>query len=239
VVPYSGDLTSALLLAGSAAVLTVVGPGLAAGARTLMAVLLDGRGRSLNSAHLAAIPAGALSPLLVSLGWLLLAVVVVAVLANVVQVGVQFSTQRVRADFGRLSFAAGLRRMLSRRSWVRAAITPAKIAAVAIVGWITIRSALPKLARLPDLPVDAIAAQAGAWVGRLVVPLAVVLLALAAADYLYQRWQHEQDLKATRREAREELRQSEGDPQVRARRRRLAADKTKAASNHDAPDSRP
>jgi flagellar biosynthetic protein FlhB len=49
--------------------------------------------------------------------------------------------------------------------------------------------------------------------------LVIILLALGILDFLFQRWQYEQDLKMTREEVREELKRMEGDPTIRARRR--------------------
>jgi flagellar biosynthesis protein FlhB len=46
----------------------------------------------------------------------------------------------------------------------------------------------------------------------------LALLALGALDYLYQRWQHRRDLRISHRELRDDLRQMEGDPNVRNRR---------------------
>jgi flagellar biosynthetic protein FlhB len=51
-----------------------------------------------------------------------------------------------------------------------------------------------------------------------------VLLAIALVDWLYQRWQHREDLKMTRREWLDDLRRSEGDPRNKARRRRAGTE---------------
>jgi len=50
---------------------------------------------------------------------------------------------------------------------------------------------------------------------------ALVLLVLAIADYGFQRWQYERDLRMSKRELREELRRYEGDPAIRERRRAI------------------
>ena len=54
--------------------------------------------------------------------------------------------------------------------------------------------------------------------------IGAALLVLAILDYGYQRWRHEQDLKMTPQELREELKNLEGDPQLRARRKQLQRD---------------
>jgi flagellar biosynthetic protein FlhB len=43
------------------------------------------------------------------------------------------------------------------------------------------------------------------------------MIVLAALDYIYQRWQYEQDLKMTKQEVKDEFKQSQGDPKVKAR----------------------
>ena len=50
------------------------------------------------------------------------------------------------------------------------------------------------------------------------------LLVLAMLDYAYQWWRHEQDLKMTPQELREELRNLEGNPQLIARRKQVRRD---------------
>ena len=54
--------------------------------------------------------------------------------------------------------------------------------------------------------------------------IGAALLVLAILDYGYQRWRHEQDLKMTPQELREELKNLEGDPQQRARRKQMQRD---------------
>src|SRR5204863_3873475 len=51
------------------------------------------------------------------------------------------------------------------------------------------------------------------------VKISLALLAIAAADYLYQRFRHERDLAMTPQEVREETKSLQGDPQLSARRR--------------------
>jgi flagellar biosynthetic protein FlhB len=51
--------------------------------------------------------------------------------------------------------------------------------------------------------------------------IGIALLILAALDYGYQRWKHEQDLRMTPQEVREEMKNLQGDPQVIARRRQV------------------
>jgi flagellar biosynthetic protein FlhB len=51
--------------------------------------------------------------------------------------------------------------------------------------------------------------------------VALLLLILAIIDYLYQKWQHEQEIRMTREEMREEMKRTEGDPEIKRRIRRV------------------
>jgi len=54
--------------------------------------------------------------------------------------------------------------------------------------------------------------------------LAVILLLIGIIDWLYQRWQHKEDLKMTKQQVKDERRSMEGDPQVKGRRLRMMRD---------------
>jgi flagellar biosynthetic protein FlhB len=67
--------------------------------------------------------------------------------------------------------------------------------------------------------------------------MAGMLLAIGMADFLFQRWQHEQDLMMTKQEVRDESKQEEGDPQIRGRRRRMARENLKLQMLRHVPEA--
>ncbi len=111
---------------------------------------------------------------------------------------------------------------MSLRPVVRLAMAMAKIALVAGICVATIRPALGAIVS------TALAGPSGLMTtfGSLAVPLglriAAALGVLAVADWLYQRWQHRQDLRITRRQWLDDLRRMEGDPQISSRLRQRA-----------------
>jgi flagellar biosynthetic protein FlhB len=128
----------------------------------------------------------------------------------------------VGVDMGRISPRNGLRRLLSPRTLVRAALTLAKVGVVAAVGYWTLRPEIPHLAGAGTMGVRRLAGEAGrmAWSAGLWV--GCCLLAIGLADYFYQRWQHRQDLRMTRRQWKDDMRRAEGDWLLRHRRRDIA-----------------
>jgi flagellar biosynthetic protein FlhB len=147
--------------------------------------------------------------------------VVAGVLASTLQFGFLFVPGRIAPDGGRVSLARGLERMFSLSGGMRLGFGLLKLVVIvgvaALVAWngwadVAHASALdtPQLARLFA---DTLLNTAW-WIG-------VGLLALALADYGFQRWRHEQELRMTHQEFREEMRNQERDPQIDARRRQL------------------
>ncbi len=229
-VARSRDLTAAALLLGAVAVLGLLARRLLEELTGMTATLLDGRQAPLAPPdELAALCAQSAGGVLGVLAPFALAVVLVAVMANLVQVGLLATAEPLRADLGRLSPAEGLRRLFSTRSLARLAFAVAKLAAVALVAALTIRSKLPEIAAMGRLGAAPLAAAFGHLAYVLALRGAAALFVVALIDYAYQRWQHRHDLRMTRREWLDDMKRMEGHPLTRRRRRGATAETTGAA----------
>lgn len=150
----------------------------------------------------------------------MIAALVAGLAAQLVQVGFLLSGEPLKPKLGRINPVEGFKRMFSRRAVVNMLKAMAKIA---VVGWIAYREVRRSLDMLPMLTSAALtdaAALVGGIVLRTGLNIGFALLVIAALDYMFQRLEHERSLRMTRQEVREELKQTEGDPQVRARIRR-------------------
>ena len=174
---------------------------------------------SQTAVHHAATVAGRLSfTLLPVLGLLMLA----AIAAHVGQFGFLYLPQKVALDWQRLNVISNAQRMFSLTSIVHLGFGLLKVLLIlAVAGW----SLWGERGRLLDL--------AGQSSGEIAVYLLTVLLwtslkiggalgTLALVDYGYQWWQHEQDLKMTTQELKDEVKTQQGDPQIAQRRKQVA-----------------
>lgn len=142
-------------------------------------------------------------------------------LSTVLQVGLLFLPDRLKPDVSRLSLLAGMRRIASLQGAARLGFGLFKIALVGVVAAAVIHNRFDELLYASELPLPELARflidvtfSMALWVGA-------ALLALALLDYGFQRWKHEQDLRMTHQEIREEMKNLQGDPQVIARRRSI------------------
>ncbi len=148
----------------------------------------------------------------------LLAVTAVAS-AIAMQGGFVFSPHLAGPDLSRIDPLAGAKRLFSTRTSFGLARDALKTAAVGCVCFTGMREAIRILAngldyRLPDLT-----ARSSALADSLSLRVALVLLVAGLADYIWQRYQHSQDLRMSKQEVREEVKESEGDPLIKGRMR--------------------
>jgi flagellar biosynthetic protein FlhB len=95
-----------------------------------------------------------------------------------------------------------------------------KLTLVVILAWYLLSEDIPRLLAVKRDATERLAVES--WViFVLVIKLASVLFIIAAADFLFQRWQHVQDLMMTKQEVKEEIKQSEGDPLVKGKIRQI------------------
>lgn len=148
--------------------------------------------------------------------------VAAGVLVSMMQTGGLFAPAAMSPQAERMNPIEGLKELFSKRSAVEFFKALVKIAILAFAMALIIRTSLPTLVKMPNLPVGGVAEVTGVVFARF-FGLAVLTLALVAAfDMWFQRIDYRYRLRMTREEVKRERRDNEGDPMVRARRRMLA-----------------
>ncbi len=150
-----------------------------------------------------------------------LAVTGLALAVGVVQGRATLTLKPLQPDWSRLSPVKNLQRYLSPRPFVDLGKALFKLFVVGAVVYVALSGALSDLSRLPQSGPAALLDVLRSEVATVLLAAGLALLCLAVADYGYQSWQHQRELRMTKEEVKKELRESEGDPMVRARLRSL------------------
>ncbi|NPV71251.1 MAG: flagellar biosynthesis protein FlhB [Firmicutes bacterium] len=149
------------------------------------------------------------------------AVLIAGVAASSIQTGAVFTAEPLAPKLDRLNPITGFQRIFSKRAAVEALKSLLK---VMIVGWIAFGSVKGEWERLGALsmihPIEAVARVGDMSVG-LFNRAGLGLLIIGMLDMGYQWWEHEMSLKMTRQELKEELKETEGRPEVKARIRQI------------------
>jgi flagellar biosynthesis protein FlhB len=147
------------------------------------------------------------------------AVATAAILASLAQTGLLLRGEALLPDLSRVSPLAGLRRLLGADGWIELLRTLFKLAVVGGALWLALDVAVLQAAL--HQPAGALPGLIGRETLRLLLVALGAFGALAVLDVLLVRWRHLRQLRMSREDLREEMRESEGDPQVKARLRRI------------------
>ncbi|MEX0792835.1 MAG: flagellar biosynthesis protein FlhB [Pirellulaceae bacterium] len=222
-IPKSQDLISAAMLIGALGTLNYFGEGLigflADFTRDELGTVPPLQMTMNQATHHAVLATWRLAVAMVPI---LLVIMTTGIAMNVGQTGFMFLPNKLTFDVQKVNPISGFGRLFSIANAVKFGFGIFKIivvmAVAAICIWLDIEAILG-LSSLGTLEVARYLLDSAFWIS---MKIGAALLILALLDFAFQRWKHEQDLKMTKEEVREEVKSMQGDPQIAARRRQVA-----------------
>jgi flagellar biosynthetic protein FlhB len=145
-----------------------------------------------------------------------------ALLSNLVQVGFLLAPKAIKPRFSKLNPIEGAKRVFGSRALVKAGLDSMKVLLVVIVVSWTVHGMHDRIMFLPMLPVAAALIASGHLLIQLALSVTLVLLLLGVLDYVWQKYKHEQDLKMSHQQVKDEFKQTDGDPDMKRRRLQFA-----------------
>jgi flagellar biosynthetic protein FlhB len=156
-----------------------------------------------------------------SVGVFLGVVFTAGVVAGFAQGGFAFYPDLLTVKPERIDPTAGVKRLFSLGSVAKMVLSFAKLGIAAVMVYVILNGRLGQIAMLSRTTLGSAVIQSWSIILRLFISLAVALFIIGVIDYIIQRFRLERQLRMTRQEAKEESKQEEGDPQIKARIRRL------------------
>ena len=160
---------------------------------------------------------------------------VAALLAPLAIGGWNLSIEALAPKFDKLNPINGLGRIFSPRSLVELAKAFAKFLFIATVSAMLLHRHTGELMGLASEPIDAAMVHAANLTGTCFLILAGTMGVIAAVDVPYQLWQHNNQLKMSRQEIKEEAKVSDGSPEMKGRIRRVQAEMARRRMMHEVP----
>lgn len=143
----------------------------------------------------------------------------ISFLSNFVQVGFLFTTKPLKPDFKRLNPFNGLKRMVGLDAITNLGKTLAKFLLIAYLCYRKYIQSLHNIMNASSVGDGKVLFFILNFCKELGLQIALVLLVLGLADFAYQNYSRTKKLKMSKQEIKEELKQMEGDPQVKAQRK--------------------
>lgn len=164
---------------------------------------------------------------------IILPILIFGVLSNLIQVGFMITGEPIKPQLSKLNPLKGLKRMFSMRTFVETLKDLAIVSILGYVGYTFIRDNYKDILNIGNLRMSVIPSVFGKLVINIFFKVTIIMAIIALADYLYQRFQYNKELKMTKQEIKEEFKQQEGDPQIkgkiRQRQREMASRRMMAA----------
>jgi flagellar biosynthetic protein FlhB len=146
-----------------------------------------------------------------------------AIFANIVQVGLLFTTKPLTPNFSKIAPRFGKyfqRTLFSMEGVFNFFKSIVKMLVIGLTAFLLIKSKINALTNMQTMNLWKSVSIVATLAIQMLILSALFLLLLSIPDYMFQRWQYRESLKMSRKEAEEERKMYEGDPYVKARLRR-------------------
>lgn len=142
-------------------------------------------------------------------------------IVHFIQTGFLFTASPLVPDLSKINPLKGIQRLFSLNAVFETIKGILKILALGFIIYLILKKDVNILPLLIDMDVKAIASTVFDKIYQLILACVVMLTVFAGIDFAYQRWQYERNLRMTKQEIKEEFKETEGSPLVRARLRSL------------------
>jgi flagellar biosynthetic protein FlhB len=153
--------------------------------------------------------------------------VVAAIFSSGIQNSIVVSSEPIMPKLEKISILKGFKRLFSLRSAVEFIKGLLKISCVGLAGYLIVKSNMDRIITIPDHSFKAVVDIIVSIGFQIIVAAACLMLVLAVIDILYQRFEFMKNLRMTRQELKEEYKQTEGSPEIKAKLRRIRQERAR------------
>lgn len=169
------------------------------------------------------------------LGVVMLATILGGIGGNVAQSGLIFTAEKLKPDWSKVSPLKGFARIFGPDGLVQFVKTFLKLLAVGLICWLVLRPHLRDLELMAAMPPAMILPLARDLAVALMLSTIVFLSFTAGADFLWQKHRFAERMKMTKEELKEDYKQSEGDPHIKAKLKQIRARRSRQRMMQNVP----
>lgn len=147
----------------------------------------------------------------------LLAVMAVGIAVNVMQVGFMFTTKPLQPKLNKINPISGMKKFFSLRSVVDLFKNIIKVTVVGLIAYLIIRQECVNYIPVMQQEEWQILSLIGRIGFKVAIWCSLAIFVIALFDWIYQKFEYEKGLKMTKEEIKDEMKSSEGDPQIKGK----------------------
>jgi flagellar biosynthetic protein FlhB len=165
----------------------------------------------------------------------ILIIIIVIILSAILQHGFIISTDTLMPKLERISPLSGVKRIFSMRSVIELIKGLIKISIVGVVAFISVYPEIQKLNSLAASGIIAMLIALAILAKRMLIGICSALFLVAAIDFLYQKFEFIKSLRMSKQDIKEEYKQNEGNPEIKAKLRELRSKRAGKRMMSDVP----
>ncbi|PAU94605.1 flagellar biosynthesis protein FlhB [Aliifodinibius salipaludis] len=168
---------------------------------------------------------------------ILIALIATALVVNLIQTKGAFSLKAIKFKPEKLNPITGIQNIFSMKGFVELAKGLFKLLIMGIIVYFTVFPNMEHFVSFSVMPLEYNISEAGSYVLLFLTRTFVALTILAIVDAIYQQYQHKEDLKMSKKEVKDEHKESEGDPQMKNKRKQMGRSFMSKRLDHAVMDS--
>lgn len=234
----SKELATTLVLTATGAAFLAFGDALARALAKLMHNLFNlTRQEIFDTDALFLIIANSMMPII----WPLLAIItcgfMAGILGNILMGGLVFSGESIRPKLSKMSPKAGIKRMMGPQAMVELIKSIGKVAVVVTIAVTILRTQFLEVMEFSLQPLNISVMESLDFLGSVFIWLCASLVIIVAIDVPYQYWKHAKELRMTKQEVKDEMKDVNGNPQLKGKIRQMQMEMSQRRMMADIPDA--
>ena len=158
-----------------------------------------------------------------------------AFVMGILQVKWQISLEPLKPQFSRLNPANGFKRMFSKDSLFELVKSVINVVVILWIAYSEIKKNAGTLLVIYDIELMQAIILVGTIILNVGIKISVFYIVIGFADFIYQKWKFKDEMKMTKQEVKDEFKNTEGDPQIKGRQRRVMQDASRRRMMQDVP----
>ncbi len=163
--------------------------------------------------------------------------ILIIYLSSLIQHPILFSPDSFMPKLERISPLKGLKRLFSMRSLMEFIKGVLKITLVAVVGYIVVYPSLNEIMHIQSESIMAMLLLISELATRMMIGVCTFMGVIAVIDFLYQKYEHIKSLKMSKRDLKDEFKQTEGSPEIKAKLREIRNKRAQSRMMQSVPDA--
>lgn len=159
----------------------------------------------------------------------------ITLIISIIQVGWKVSAKPMKPKMDRFNPINGFKRIISKDSVFELFKSILKIAIIIYIAYTSIKGEADDIFILYDIPLGQAIALCGDVIINAGLKISIVYFVVGIADFLYQKYRFNEEMKMTKQEVKDEYKNTEGNPEIKGRQRQRMREASRRRMMQDVP----